>query len=330
MASETDLHRARQGARQALESLDSLSSAGAGCGSPQLRSLFSDISHRKASHHARLMSWLGQHSVAFSSATPVESEAEESLASPAPETPPSNDGTNADSSGEEGLPVVERQDVTADLITFKIPRPANFTFEPGQAVKVGLNGLRRSYSIVSAPHEPVLEFFVELVPGGQMSEHLRHLTLDQRLSLGTPKGSFVLDRNVRNHLMIATVTGINPFISMLRDQLQKGGTGHHFHLLHGASYQNEFGYREELEQIAAAHPELLTYIPTVSRPDEAANAGWQGVKGRVDGLVQEYLEQAGLNSQSIMVYACGNPGMIDAITQSLGPKGFRIKTEGYD
>jgi hypothetical protein len=38
----------------------------------------------------------------------------------------------------------------------------------------------------------------------------------------------------------------------------------------GASYQNQFAYREELEAASVRHPELLAYVSTVSRPGEEA------------------------------------------------------------
>src|SRR5690606_20366078 len=147
---------------------------------------------------------------------------------------------------------------------------------PGQSVKVGLGGIRRSYSLVSAPHEPVLEFFIELVAGGQMSDRLRQLKPGDRLSLGAPKGGLRVDPAFQHHLMIATVTGINPFIAILRDYLRQGQRGQRFIALHGASYRGEFGYWHELEAIAARRPGIVCYIPTVSRPDDPANACWSG------------------------------------------------------
>lgn len=229
------------------------------------------------------------------------------------------------------MEVVERREVTPDLLALKIPRPMDFSFLPGQSVKLMLDGISRSYSIVSAPHEPVLEFFVELVPGGQMSERLRRLPQGGKITLrARPKGNLTLDERFPNHLMVATVTGVNPFVSIVREYLHQGRRGHRFYILHGASYQDEFGYRDELEGMATAHPDVLTYIPTVSRPDEPRNSGWTGERGRVDAIVDKYLSQFGLDKSSAVVYACGNPGMVDEVERRYRPQGFEIKTERYD
>ena len=321
-----------------MADLDRLQQREADAGNADLRAMLKAISGRKAGQAQRwLARWQG---------------AEHGPNDPLPVTPPSspdNDSMNADaglttpkevgnpevSGGDnqatpEAAPVLDRQDVTPELIILRVARPAGFTFSPGQSVKVGVGDMRRSYSLVSAPHEPFLEFFVELVPGGRMSERLRQLAVGQPVSLGTAKGGLHFDKGVTNHLMIATVTGINPFISMLRDYLQQGSSGHRILVMHGASYQDEFGYRQELESLAAAHPQMLSYVPTVSRPDEPRNQSWQGRTGRVDTLVQEILEQQGYDPQDTRVYACGHSGMLASVAAQLQPRGFRLETESYD
>lgn len=286
-----------------------------GCHDPGLRVLLGDIHQRKKARLAQLLN-----------VRPAPaSEPAESQPAPVRTAAVTRPATSA-----EGVPVIESRLLTPELIRFTLPRPLDFSFRAGQSVKLELDGIRRSYSIVSAPHEEVLEFFVELVPGGQMSERLRRLKPGDRVGLGKPKGGLSFDGSYPHHLMIATVTGINPFISILRDYLHQGPKGHHFHILQGASYQTEFGYREELEAIAARQPELLTYVPTVSRPEEAANSGWQGSQGRVDAVVEPYRLQAGLQPDATLIYACGHSGMLDAITQLYQPQGFQIVTENYD
>jgi NAD(P)H-flavin reductase len=301
MATEPDLTRGRQGAQQALAELDNLSRRQAECDNEPLRSTLAGIARRKSGQTWRMLEWLRQHDPGHTPAT-------------------------AAGNGE----VIELRTLTPELIVFKVARPPEFQFGAGHSVKVSLGELRRPYSIVSAPHEPFLEFFVELVPGGRMSEQLRRMQVGDQLDLGTPKGGLRFDDNFPHHLMVATVTGINPFVSMLRDYLHSGRRGHHFHLMHGASYQTEFGYRDELEALAAAHPDRLTYVATVSRPDEAANQGWAGSAGRVDTLVDAYLADAGLASSNTLAYACGHSGMLEAVTQQLRPGGFRLETESYD
>ena len=63
-----------------------------------------------------------------------------------------------------GLPKVrlaERKDIIEDLMIIKLELEQNpLAFNSGQYCTLGLEGIERAYSIVSAPHEPLLEIFV--------------------------------------------------------------------------------------------------------------------------------------------------------------------------
>ena len=60
--------------------------------------------------------------------------------------------------------LVERSDITDDLMVIKMrPGEGHFNFKPGQYCTLGLDGIERAYSIASAPHEGVLELFVDLL-----------------------------------------------------------------------------------------------------------------------------------------------------------------------
>src|SRR6266446_6176925 len=120
-----------------------------------------------------------------------------------------------------------------------------------------------------------------------------------------PKGVFTLEEKFPVHLMVATVTGIAPFVSMLRHVIHRGERRFRFVVLQGASYQDEFAYREKLEAASARHPELLAYIPTVSHPGEERNRGCASATGRVNTVVEEHVERLGLPAESTAAYACG-------------------------
>jgi len=98
-----------------------------------------------------------------------------------------------------------------------------YTFAPGQYCTIGLEGIERPYSIVSSPHEPYLELFVELVPHGALTPRLWSLRLGDPVSLRPrPKRVFTLQERSPSHLMVATVTGIAPFVSTLGFTLHHG------------------------------------------------------------------------------------------------------------
>ena len=228
--------------------------------------------------------------------------------------------------------IIRREDISEDLMLMWIERPEGFRFKAGQYCTIGRDGVERAYSIVSAPHEESLELFVELVPPpeGVLTPKLWELEPGDVLTIRPrAKGLFTFKPGATNQLLVSTVTGVVPYVSFIRDYLHQGGDGHHFYVLHGASYFNEFVYDRELEGIAQDRSDLVTYIPTVSRPDEDRNKDWPGVSGRVNRIVEPYLQRFGLAPEDTLVYACGHPGMIEDVKRRLTPRGFKVEEERF-
>ena len=227
--------------------------------------------------------------------------------------------------------LVERKDITQDLWIIKLePEDGPFKFAAGQYCTLGLDGIERAYSIVSAPHEPLVEIFVELVSDGALTPLMWRMKVGDCMSIRPrAKGLFTMDRRVHHHFMLGTVTGIAPSVSMVRSCFLEGGQGHKFYVLEGASYRDELTYDKELEDLAAQRPDLLEFVPTVSRPNEERNAGWEGAIGRVNTIAEEYLKKFDLPQDDTMIYACGHPGMIEDVKAKVTPKGWMFKEERF-
>jgi ferredoxin/flavodoxin---NADP+ reductase len=221
---------------------------------------------------------------------------------------------------------VELTRLTEDLAVLSLPRPSGFTFAAGQSAKLTVGEVTRRYSLASPPSADRLEFFIELRPGGAMSAQLQRLGPDTPVRVSSAKGTLALDRYARKHLMIATVTGIAPFMSILRSQLPRSAQ---FTILHGASYQDEFGYAQELERAAAERPGQLRYVPTVSRPQEARNRGWAGLVGRVESHLPAALKALRARPSDTRVYACGHPEMVQVVERYCRGSGFSVLSEPY-
>src|SRR5881398_904831 len=230
--------------------------------------------------------------------------------------------------------ILERRDLSPDLWIVRIDPGGPFEFRAGQYATLGVardgKRLERAYSIVSSPYEDGLEFFVELVPHGDLTPDLFRLKKgDTLLCRKIAKGRFTLDlRSGRsNHLLVSTVTGIAPFVSYVRTlyrDWKNGGTpmpgNHKLFCLQGASRPFEFGYREELEGYSAEVP-WFKYVSTVSRPWEAP--GWQGERGRVDDLLRKYADKWELQAETTTVYLCGHPKMIENSRGTLERAGWK-------
>ena len=228
--------------------------------------------------------------------------------------------------------ILRRQDITPDLWLVWIEKPEGYSFKAGQYCTIGRDGIERAYSIVSAPHEESLELFIELVPppDGQLTPKLWELGIGDRVTIRPrAKGIFTFKPAHLNHLMLSTVTGVVPYVSIIREYLHKSGSGHHMYVLQGASYSDEFVYDEELRGYAEKHPDTVAYVPTVSRPAEERNARWEGESGRVNLIVDRYVEKFHLSPENTLVYACGHPGMIEDVKEQMVPKGFEVEEERF-
>jgi len=229
--------------------------------------------------------------------------------------------------------IVAREDRTEDLTLVWIEKPDDYTFKPGQYCTIGRDGVERAYSIASAPHEELIELFIELVPveeGGVLTPILWGLGEGDKVTIRPrAKGIFTFKEEKQNQLLVATVTGVVPYVSFIRDYLNAERHGHHFYVLEGASYSDEFVYDKELMNISAKQPELVTFVPTVSRPDEAKNVNWDGDKGRVNNIVGTKILEFGLSIENTMIYACGHPGMIEDVREKVTPLGFEFVEERF-
>ena len=92
--------------------------------------------------------------------------------------------------------------------------------------------------------------------------------------------------------------------------------------LNGVSYASELGYRERVEGWERSGEYPVTFVPTVSRPDDPRNAGWMGRTGRVESIVAPVLDELGLTPANSIAYICGNPDMILSAEETLLGRGY--------
>ena len=135
------------------------------------------------------------------------------------------------------------------------------------------------------------------------------------------------------HLFVATVTGVAPFVSWLRQRRAQELAGEPATepvvLLQGASMNTEFGY---LEELAALDREAawFTYVPTVSRPWLCP--AWTGETGRVEDVLRKHADALGVDPGRAGVYLCGHPEMISGARAIMRRRGFddaAIREEQY-
>jgi ferredoxin--NADP+ reductase len=230
--------------------------------------------------------------------------------------------------------LVRRQDLHPELSIVRVrpdqgPVPP---FRPGQFVTIGLplepaehsspKLTQRPFSVTSAPGmRDYVELYVNLVREGALTPRLWTMHEGGRLYLKpVAGGTFTLDEvpSGKDLVMVATGTGLGPYISMLRhfrgeDRWRK------FVIIHGVRKVADLGHRDELEAAAKSDASVL-YLPTVTRE------GWPGLRGRVQDVLftDLYPRRVGapLSPEQCHVFLCGNPKMVEAVESELVARGF--------
>jgi len=226
--------------------------------------------------------------------------------------------------------LVRREDESDSLAYFWVRFDGEPTpFEPGQYMTIGVvvegKMVQRPYSVASPPVESGTsgyEFYVRLVEGGTFTPLLWRMDIGQRMRMIGPKGKFLLQPDDdRTHIFISSGTGNAPFVSMMKQMLADGAPRKAV-FLNGVSYASEIGYRDLLEDWERNGGYPVTYVPTVSRPDDPRNAGWEGRTGRVEVILEPVLDELGLTPANSVAYICGNPDMITTAEERLLGRGY--------
>lgn len=222
-----------------------------------------------------------------------------------------------------------------DLFSFRTTRDAGLRFINGQFVMLGLaqegRPLTRAYSIASANHDEFLEFLSIKVANGSLTSKLQHLKAGDEVVISRkPTGTLVLRdlRPGKNLYLLATGTGLAPFISLIQDpeiyeRFDK------VVLVHGVRMAKELAYRHFITHELPNHAHFsdmvrdkLIYYPTVTR-EPFDN------QGRITHLIEsgKLFADIGLPTfdparDRIMI--CGSPAMIKDCCTLLNQRGFEV------
>jgi ferredoxin--NADP+ reductase len=224
---------------------------------------------------------------------------------------------------------------TDSLFSFTTTRSPSFRFISGQFTMMGLQTadrpLVRAYSLVSTIYEDTLEFLSIKVPNGPLTSRLQHIKQSDRVLVSRkPTGTLVIHNLLpgRRLYLLATGTGLAPFMSIIRDP----ETYERFEkvvLVHGCRQVAELAYGERIlelpkdELIGEFAASQLVYYPTVTREP------FQN-RGRITDLITSGrlfrdLALPGLDAEFDRAMLCGSPQMLADMRPVL--EGLRF-TEG--
>ena len=264
--------------------------------------------------------------------------------------------------------VLSKTTWTPNLFSFTVSRPDSFKFTAGQFVRLGVNpsqlkyykqlsavaddddedlnealnealneDIFRAYSIVSSPFDEVLEFFSIVIPDGAFTSQLQHLEVGDELLLNTmPFGFLTLARYQKplpkDLWLLATGTGLAPFLSMLQD-LKTWEDYEHIVLAYSARSTEELAYIDKIESLQedfgslVDNPAKLIFIPIVTREAVEGALTERLPKLLLDGALQERAGIA-LDVDSTHVMLCGNPDMVEDTKETLKSLGLVMNRRG--
>ena len=220
-------------------------------------------------------------------------------------------------------------DETASVRTLSLDVPDWAGHQAGQHLDIRLTAedgyqAERSYSIASAPGEPVA-ITVERLEDGEVSPYLtEELRPGDEIEVRGPIGGyFVWDAPDGGPLLLAAGgSGVVPLRSILRHRARLGDTVP-TRLLYSSRSLADVIYRAELDVSAAGL--MVCYTLTRSQPP-----GWTGYARRVDQ--QMLAEVAWPAAQAPLAYVCGPTSFVEAVAAGLVALGYpprRVKTERF-
>ncbi len=209
---------------------------------------------------------------------------------------------------------------TDTLFSFTCTRDPAFRFKSGQFSMIGMmvdgRPLLRAYSMVSAHWQEDLEFLSIKVQDGPLTSRLQHIAVGDTVLIGRkPVGTLLADSLTpgRNLYMLATGTGLAPFMSLIRDP----ETYENFEkivLVHGCRTVPELAYQQLITDLADHEllgemvTEKLLYYPTVTR--EAFRNTGRITDLMFSGRIPAELDIGPFEKAHDRVMLCGNPELL--------------------
>lgn len=220
------------------------------------------------------------------------------------------------------------------LFSFTTTRSPSFRFRNGHFVMIGLEvegkPLLRAFSVASPNYDEHLEFYSIKIPDGALTSRLQHIAPGHTVLVGRkPTGTLVVDnlRPGKRLYLLATGTGLAPFMSIIRDP-ETYERYEKVVVAHGVRRVSDLGYRDTIERELPAHELIgdsvksqLLYYPTVTR-EPFRN------QGRLNDLVDSGklcvdLGLPSLDPEHDRVMLCGSPAMLKDLVGLLEARGFQ-------
>jgi len=216
---------------------------------------------------------------------------------------------------------------TADVRSFRFPRPSDLNYKPGQfffvSIKQGEKELTHHFSFSSSPTEPEYFEFTKKFTDHEYSLALNSAKPGDWARVDAPYGQFTFEGEYPKIALLAGGIGITPFISICKNATDNK-LNSKITLFFGCKTQGDIAFYKELEAMQQQNSNLkIHFIVTQPSPD------WKGAIGIINA---EMIRQELPDFKENVFFTCGPPAMVkamEAIIQSLGLPEGQMKKEYF-
>jgi ferredoxin-NADP reductase len=219
--------------------------------------------------------------------------------------------------------LISKRDIAEGTIEFTFERPAGFEYQAGQTIDLTLidpketdeEGNSRTFSLVSAPHEPVLKIATRMRDTA-FKRALKEMEPGTELSLDGPFGSFLLHENTaREAVFLSGGIGITPFHSIISDAANRK-LAHKIYLFYSNRRPEDTAFLDELQAYEREDPNF-SFIATMTNM-ELSKMPWSGETGYIDAaMIHRHLPP----DSTAIYYLAGPQAMVAAMRKALNGMG---------
>lgn len=202
--------------------------------------------------------------------------------------------------------IIEIHQVTHDVKCFRMEKPENYSFKPGQATEISINKPgweeeTRPFTFTNLPDEAYLEFTIKRYPTHSgVTNELHGLRQNDELILHEVFGAIHYEKP---GIFIAGGAGVTPFISIFR-QLEKDNQLSGNVLLFGNKTRADIILENEFKRMLGDN--MINILS-----DEKTEEYLYGF------VTREMLSRFIRKDQEQYIYVCGPDAMMDSVVQHL-------------
>lgn len=247
--------------------------------------------------------------------------------------------TLVDPNEKVSLRLIEREEISHDTRRFRFALPSpNHCFGLPIGTHIYMSTLIEN-KLVIRPYTPVssdddlgyVDFVIKVYfknvhpkfpEGGKMTQHLNDMQIGDNIDMRGPSGLCIYEGNGQFAIkpdkksaavpkfakrvgMIAGGTGITPMLQLVREVFKHPEDKTHLSIIFANQTEEDILLRQELEEIAAAHPDQFHLHYTLDRPAD----GWKYSKGFISAdMISENLPKP---ADDTLIIMCGPPPMIN-------------------